>query len=455
MAEYVLEYGGGLGDILEQIHHTPHYRRLAFIEQSDHVTIVLVCHCPTVTQLFEWHPRRAHFTVLNPGYWWPHETDRWRRVHGLSPPTGLPEGPEEPQVVLHVSPHDRTLLRDLPENYIILAPTAGHPERDIPRDVVLDFIDRIRTKSLPMVAIGASYQRSGRREFEYPKSEYIIDLVDRLSVPGAFAAIRAAMGGLYCFSSMHLAAALCGQAPQLLLYPALVLPQHGHQLRAQWPFIAHAQFEGYDGRLFERFWGRVLFAQRLQAEGSFRSVIPFEGLQALHETVYETNHVRGNLLEVGVYRGGSSRLMALTSPGKRLFACDLFGGACELDPNVDQITSGHIASEFTEVVDYLADVPNATLIPGVFRDTHRLLARESFSCVHIDVDTYSGTREVLEFAYPRMTPGGRIISDDYSRHECPGVRKAIDEFFSDKPDMPRPIGANHVVVEKVHPGLIS
>jgi O-methyltransferase len=449
MAEYCVEYSGGLGDVLEQIHHTPHYRRLAFIEPGDHVVIVLICHCPTVTQLFEWHPHREQLTVLNPGYWWPSEMDRRRQAHGLPAPTGLPQGCEEPDVVLHVSPNDRALLRDLPEKYIVLAPTAGQPERDIPRGVVLDFLDRVRAKCLPTVAIGANYPRSGRQEFEYPESEYIINLVDRLSVPGAFAAIRGALGGLYSFSSMHLAAKLCGPAPQLLLYPASILPQHADQVRAQWPFIAHALFEGYDGRLFDRFWGRVLFAQRLRAEGGFRSLMPVEGLQALHETVLETNQIPGSLLEVGVYRGGSSRLMALTNPAKRLFACDTFAGACDVDPSIDQIAAGRFASDFTEVVGYLADVSNATLIPGPFSESQRLLEREVFSCVHIDVDTYRGTRQVLEFAYPRLTQGGRILSDDYFWHECPGVRKAIDEFFCDKPETIRPIGANHIVVQKI------
>ena len=45
-------------------------------------------------------------------------------------------------------------------------------------------------------------------------------------------------------------------------------------------------------------------------------------------------------------------------------------------------------------------------------------------------DTYESTRSCLEFFYPRMNRGGIILSHDYIN--AAGVRKAFDEFFSDK-----------------------
>jgi hypothetical protein len=47
------------------------------------------------------------------------------------------------------------------------------------------------------------------------------------------------------------------------------------------------------------------------------------------------------------------------------------------------------------------------------------------------VDLYKTTLDALEFFYPRMNPGGVIMSHDYIR--C-GVKKAFDEFFKDKPE---------------------
>jgi hypothetical protein len=45
---------------------------------------------------------------------------------------------------------------------------------------------------------------------------------------------------------------------------------------------------------------------------------------------------------------------------------------------------------------------------------------------------YEGTRACLEFFYPRMIPGGIMLSHDYSI--LSGVRAAFEEFMSDKPE---------------------
>jgi hypothetical protein len=39
---------------------------------------------------------------------------------------------------------------------------------------------------------------------------------------------------------------------------------------------------------------------------------------------------------------------------------------------------------------------------------------EKFSFVHSDVDLYASTRSVLEFFYPRMLPGGVILTHDFA-----------------------------------------
>lgn len=62
------------------------------------------------------------------------------------------------------------------------------------------------------------------------------------------------------------------------------------------------------------------------------------------------------------------------------------------------------------------------------------VADRSFVLAHIDVDLYQPTIGSLEFAYPRTVPGGVIICDDYGSRSCPGARKAVDEFFADKPE---------------------
>ena len=55
-----------------------------------------------------------------------------------------------------------------------------------------------------------------------------------------------------------------------------------------------------------------------------------------------------------------------------------------------------------------------------------------FSLVHLDVDLYCSTKEALKFFYPRLSPGGIIISHDYQNLK--GVKRAVDEFFKNKPE---------------------
>ena len=47
--------------------------------------------------------------------------------------------------------------------------------------------------------------------------------------------------------------------------------------------------------------------------------------------------------------------------------------------------------------------------------------------LHIDVDLYEPTREVLSRCYERVVPGGIVACDDYAL--APGASKAIDEFL--------------------------
>jgi hypothetical protein len=50
--------------------------------------------------------------------------------------------------------------------------------------------------------------------------------------------------------------------------------------------------------------------------------------------------------------------------------------------------------------------------------------------VNLDVDTHESTKQCLEFFYPRLSPGGILISHDYIT--APGVKKAFDDFFLGK-----------------------
>ena len=54
--------------------------------------------------------------------------------------------------------------------------------------------------------------------------------------------------------------------------------------------------------------------------------------------------------------------------------------------------------------------------------------------LHLDGDLYESYRIPLTELYGKVAPGGVIMFDEYADDRWPGARKAIDEFFADKPE---------------------
>ena len=62
---------------------------------------------------------------------------------------------------------------------------------------------------------------------------------------------------------------------------------------------------------------------------------------------------------------------------------------------------------------------NYRILEGIFPDqtAHQIPADERFRLCHIDVDVYDSAKDVVNWIWDRMVPGGLIIYDDYG-FEC-------------------------------------
>ena len=157
-----------------------------------------------------------------------------------------------------------------------------------------------------------------------------------------------------------------------------------------------------------------------------------EGYQ-LFMAVKKTEKVKGDIVEVGVYTGGSARIICEAMGNRVLHLFDTFEGI----PQVQEIDSkkfaiGMFSASIESVKDYLKKYRNVHFYRGLFPDTAEPIKDKKFSLVNLDVDTYESTLNCLKFFYPRMSLGGVLVSHDYN--SAKGVRKAFDEFFSDKPE---------------------
>jgi asparagine synthase (glutamine-hydrolysing) len=180
-------------------------------------------------------------------------------------------------------------------------------------------------------------------------------------------------------------------------------------------------------------------------------------LRSLAAVVVDAERAKlpGLIVEAGTARGGSAIVMAAAKdPGRPMKVYDVFG---MIPPPTDQdgpdvheryarITAGEargvggdtyygyrddLYEEVTESFTRLG-VPapdnGVELIRGLFEDTIEL--DEPVAVAHLDGDWYESTMTCLERIAPLLSPGGRIVLDDY--YQWSGCRAAVDEYFADR-----------------------
>ena len=162
-------------------------------------------------------------------------------------------------------------------------------------------------------------------------------------------------------------------------------------------------------------------------------------LQGCVETVLR-DQVPGDLMETGVWRGGSVILMravlaAYGDPDRRVWVADSFRGLPPPDPKWPEDAGAGLHQ-----LDFLA-IPRAVVernfaayglldervrfLEGWFEDTLPTAPVERLAVLRLDGDMYGSTMSVLQAMYHRVSPGGFIIIDDYALPTC---RSAITDF---------------------------
>jgi len=170
----------------------------------------------------------------------------------------------------------------------------------------------------------------------------------------------------------------------------------------------------------------------------------------IHQLIKTIDWLEGDIAEVGVYKGGTARLIARTSRQfkKTVHLFDTFEGM----PKTDSIKDIHKEKDFNDtsleaVTKYLKDC-DVSINKGFFPESGKTVENLKFALVHLDVDIYKSVKEACAFFYPRMVAGGIIIVDDYGFPSCPGAKLAIDEFFNDKQEKPIYLPTGQVIIFK-------
>lgn len=168
----------------------------------------------------------------------------------------------------------------------------------------------------------------------------------------------------------------------------------------------------------------------LLAEGV--SAITPDRLKNLVHAVERTRGIPGDMAELGVYRGGSAKVIATVRPDAFLHLFDTFEGLPwdeerAIDPD-GHVTKGRFACPLSEVLEYLkgADV---IAHKGLFAETCGAYTECVFSFVHVDCDLGDVAQQSIRFFWPRMSAGAIMFFDDYG---CTftGVTRAVDAAFA-------------------------
>jgi O-methyltransferase len=142
--------------------------------------------------------------------------------------------------------------------------------------------------------------------------------------------------------------------------------------------------------------------------------------------------VSGDIAEVGVAYGASAKVIAEYASGRPLHLFDTFDGLpAPTSADSSKFFTGEFQSSLESVRSYLGGA-QVHLYQGLFPATAEPVKNKVFAFVHLDVDLYESTLACLRFFYPRLSPGGILISHDYLTSE--GVNLAFKVFFADKPE---------------------
>jgi O-methyltransferase len=146
----------------------------------------------------------------------------------------------------------------------------------------------------------------------------------------------------------------------------------------------------------------------------------------------------GDLIEIGVWRGGTGAIIARQAKRCALNAtvhlCDTFTGVVKAGSNDSSYKGGEHSDTSADAVERLLQrltVNNVRLHEGVFPDqTGRELENLTFRFCHVDVDVYQSAQDILAWIWGRMVPGGILVYDDYGFKCCDGITKHVEAQMS-------------------------
>jgi hypothetical protein len=167
----------------------------------------------------------------------------------------------------------------------------------------------------------------------------------------------------------------------------------------------------------------------------------------------EKNKIEGNIVECGVWKGGSmlavaEMLLKINNDKRELYLYDTFEGMSEptkADISFDDQKAENLLNKYKKdnpVWAYstmetvkktmsLSVYPKSHIhyIKGKVEDTIPSSIPGRIALLRLDTDWYESTKHELIHLFPKLVRGGVLIIDDYGFWK--GARKAVDEYIEE------------------------
>lgn len=138
---------------------------------------------------------------------------------------------------------------------------------------------------------------------------------------------------------------------------------------------------------------------------------------------------RGNVIEVGVWRGGTALILRKSlKQNDYLYLCDTFEGVVKASNKDNFYKNGeHSDTSYDYVSNLFDSYDNIKILKGIFpEDTASFIQDTQFKLCHIDVDVYQSALDVFEWVVPKLIVGGIIVFDDYGFAACEGITNLVN-----------------------------
>jgi len=175
------------------------------------------------------------------------------------------------------------------------------------------------------------------------------------------------------------------------------------------------------------------------------TMIGLKRLHSLREQVETTlrEDVPGDYIETGVWRGGACIMMravlaAYGNTDRIVYAADSFAGVPPPDRKRYPADRGRNFYKYKQLAVPLEEVQanfaaygllddQVRFVKGLFSETLAKLDAAQLALIRLDGDLYESTMDALKALYPRLSPGGFVVVDDYALRSS---RTAVHDYLA-------------------------